>query len=104
MKSNIAHLNPAGMHTDPAFTHAVAVAGAATTVYIGGQNAVTTDGRVVGVGDLAAQTEQVFMNLATVLAAAGAALADVVKWTLYLVQGQEPRAAFAVFERVRTKD
>ena len=39
---------------------------------------------LVGVGDAAAQTEQVMQNLAQVLAAAGASLATVVKTTVFL--------------------
>lgn len=42
-------------------------------------------GAMVGEGDLAAQTEQVFANLAIALEAAGATFADVVKLTTYVV-------------------
>jgi enamine deaminase RidA (YjgF/YER057c/UK114 family) len=95
----ITHLNPEGMHTNPAFAQAVVVEGAARTIYVGGQNAVSPDGQIVGVGDLAAQTEQVFTNLETVLAAAGATLHDIVKWTIFIVQGQDILPGFAVFQR-----
>jgi enamine deaminase RidA (YjgF/YER057c/UK114 family) len=95
----ITHLNPEGMHSNPAFAQAVIVEGAARTIYVGGQNAVSPDGQIVGVGDLAAQTEQVFTNLETVLAAAGATLHDIVKWTIFIVQGQDLIPGFAVFQR-----
>ena len=39
-----------------------------------------------------------FRNLRSVLAAAGAELTDVVKWTIYSVQGQDPRAGLQVFQ------
>ena len=100
MPLQVMHLNPAGMPQNPAFSQAVVVEGNARTIYVGGQNAVTPDGRVVGRGDLAAQTERTLENLTTVLAAAGAQLRDVVKWTIFAVQGQDPRPAVGVFQRV----
>ena len=100
MPLQVTHLNPAGLPQNPAFSQAVMVEGNARTIYVGGQNAVTPDGRVLGRGDLAAQTERTLENLTTVLAAAGAQLRDVVKWTIFAVQGQDPRPAVGVFQRV----
>lgn len=57
-------------------------------------------GEVVGKGDLAAQTEQVFRNLEAALAAAGAALEHVIKWTIYVADGHALEPAFAVFQRL----
>ena len=59
MKGSVQHLNPDGLHKNPAYSQAVVVAGNAKTVYVGGQNAVDTSGQVVGKGDLETQTEQV---------------------------------------------
>jgi enamine deaminase RidA (YjgF/YER057c/UK114 family) len=78
------HIRPEGMSNAPTYSHGVS-AGAGTTVYISGQIAVDADGRTVGVGDLAAQTDQVMKNLGTVLEAAGATFADVVKITTFVV-------------------
>jgi enamine deaminase RidA (YjgF/YER057c/UK114 family) len=50
-----------------------------------GQVAWDADGGTVGVGDLAAQTERCYLNVATALAAAGATFDDVVKLTLSVV-------------------
>jgi enamine deaminase RidA (YjgF/YER057c/UK114 family) len=99
MAVEVRHLNPEGMHANPAFTQAVIVSGAARTVYIGGQNAVAPDGRIIGGDDLAAQTEQVCANLATVLAAGGT-LHDIIKLTICVVQGQDLRRDFDVFQRI----
>jgi enamine deaminase RidA (YjgF/YER057c/UK114 family) len=99
MTPQVTHLNPAGMHRNPAYSQGVVVEGNARTIYVGGQNAVNPDGQVVGVGDLAAQTEWALQNLATVLTAAGARLQDVVKLTVYLVQGQDFRAGYGAFQR-----
>jgi enamine deaminase RidA (YjgF/YER057c/UK114 family) len=98
MEPRVTHLNPEGMHSSPAFTQAVVVAGNARTIYIGGQNAVAADGQVVGVGNLEAQTEQVLKNVETILAAAGATVHDVIKLTLFVVQGQDLLPGFGVFQ------
>jgi reactive intermediate/imine deaminase len=54
------------------------------TVYVSGQASVDGQGRLVGAGDVVAQTRQVLDNMTRALAAAGATLADVVKVTVYL--------------------
>jgi enamine deaminase RidA (YjgF/YER057c/UK114 family) len=97
---SVQHLNPETLHHNPAFSQAVMVSGAVKTVYIGGQNAVDAAGAIVGQGDIAAQTEQVMQNLQAALAAGGASLEHVIKWNLYLVQGQPLQPGFAVFQRV----
>jgi enamine deaminase RidA (YjgF/YER057c/UK114 family) len=99
MEARVTHLNPAGLHRHPFFSQGVVVEGSVRTVYVGGQNAMTEDGQVVGVGDLGAQTEQVFQNLKTLLAASDATLHDIVKWTIFAVQGQDVRPALGVFQR-----
>ena len=96
----VQHVNPEEMHSNPAFSQAVVVEGPARTIYVGGQNAVAADGSIVGGGDLAAQTEQVFANLETVLRAAGATIHDVIKWTFYVVQGHDILPGVAVSQRV----
>jgi enamine deaminase RidA (YjgF/YER057c/UK114 family) len=96
----VEHLNPDDLSKNPAFTQAIVVTGAAKTIYIGGQDAVDKSGKIVGKGDLKAQTEQVFENLQTALAAAGAGLEHVVKWNIYILQGQPLQVGFEVFQRV----
>ena len=99
MELSVTHLNPEGMHRSPAFSQAVVVEGAARTIYVGGQNGVSADGQIVAAGDLAAQTEQAFTNLETVLAAAGATLHDIVKWTIFVAPGQDMMAGVGVYQR-----
>ena len=66
------------------YSHAVRVETAdAVWIYVSGQLALDAEGAMVGAGDLAAQTEQVFENLARVLEANGATFADVVKIQSY---------------------
>jgi enamine deaminase RidA (YjgF/YER057c/UK114 family) len=93
------HLNPDGLAKNPAFTNVIVVAGAVKTVYIGGQNAVDASGAIVGKGDIRAQTEQVMQNIQIALAAGGANLEHVIKWNVYLLQGQPIQPGFEVFQR-----
>lgn len=97
---NIQHLNPDGLIKNPAFTNVVTVQGSGKTIYIGEMNANDAKGNVVGKGDLKAQTEQVMQNIETALHAAGAELEHVIKWTLNVVQGQDLRVGFEVFQKV----
>ena len=96
----IQHLNPQGMHRNPAFSQAVAVRGAHQVLYVGGQNAVDGDGSIVGNGDIAAQAAQVASNVRTVLAAAGASADEIVKWNVYIVHGQPVGLAMQAFQSV----
>ena len=96
----VEHLNPAGLNQNPAFTNVAVVSGPVRTIYIGGQDALNAAGEVVGKGDLAAQTEQVLVNLQTALAAAGAGPEHVIKWNLLVVDGQSIEQGYAAFQRV----
>lgn len=81
-------LNPDGL-PKPEFYRQVAVATGTRTVFMAGQVARDADGQPVGPGDLAAQVEQVYLNIATGLAAAGGTFDDVVKLTVYVVGWNE---------------
>lgn len=96
----VRYLNPETLHRNPAFTQAVVVSGTARTIYVGGQNAIDAAGNLVGKGDIGTQAEQVFRNLEAALAAAGAGLEHVVKWGIYVVQGQPLHPGFQAFQRV----
>jgi reactive intermediate/imine deaminase len=62
------------------YSHAVRVeTEEAVWIYVSGQIAQDAQGKPVGRGDLAAQTDQVFQNLVHVLEANGASFDDVVK-------------------------
>jgi enamine deaminase RidA (YjgF/YER057c/UK114 family) len=93
-------LDPDGLPRNPAFSNVAVVSGSVRTIYIGGQDAVDAEGRIVGIGDIAAQTEQVLHNLRTALAAAGAGPEHVVKWNVFIVEGQDFRVGYAAFQRV----
>jgi enamine deaminase RidA (YjgF/YER057c/UK114 family) len=93
-------INPPTLNMNPAFTNVVVVTGSVRTVYVGGQDSVDSSGAIVGKGDFETQTEQVLMNIQAALAAAGAELRHVIKWNLFVVQGQDLRKGFAVFQKV----
>ncbi|MCW3491585.1 RidA family protein [Dethiobacter alkaliphilus] len=69
-------------------------------MYVGGQNAVDEEGNVVGAGDLAVQAKQVLQNVEKAVKAAGGQLENIVKWNIYLVEGQDPGIGFAAFQQV----
>ncbi len=91
------YLNPETLARNPAFSQAVVVEGSAKTIYVGGQNAVRPDGAIVG-DTLAGQSRQALLNVQAALAAAGATLTDVVRWTVAIVEGQPLREGFAAFQ------
>jgi enamine deaminase RidA (YjgF/YER057c/UK114 family) len=91
---SITRINPDTLHKNPAFTQVVKITAPSHWVFVGGQNGVNREGRLVG-PDLHSQTEQALKNLRAALAAAGATLNNVVKMTIYIVQGQSLQKAFA---------
>ena len=95
----VEYLNPQGMLKNPAFTQVVTVSGAVRTVYIGTQTGVNGSGNVVGPGDVAAQTRQALENLRLCLETAGARPEHLVRWTIYLAEGQPMQAPFEVAMR-----
>ncbi|MBI5354209.1 MAG: RidA family protein [Chloroflexi bacterium] len=96
----VQHINPDVLSKNPAFTNVISVTGNVKTIYIGGQDALDASGTVVGKGNIKQQTEQVFSNLQAALKAGGAELEHVIKWNIYMVQGQPMQPAFEVFQSV----
>ena len=76
--------DPEGLPKAP--THRqVSVATGSKMVFLAGQVAWGADGNTVGVGDLAAQVERCYLNVATALAGVGGSFDDVAKLTVYVV-------------------
>jgi enamine deaminase RidA (YjgF/YER057c/UK114 family) len=99
-EGRVQFINPDDLVKNPAFSNVAVVSGNVKTVYIGGQDAIDAAGNIVGKGDLGAQTEQVLKNLRAALAAAGAGPEHIVKWNIYIVQGESIQEGFAAFQRV----
>jgi enamine deaminase RidA (YjgF/YER057c/UK114 family) len=94
----VRHINPEGLHRSPAFSQAVVVEQPTKTIYIGGQNGVDAEGKVVG-PTVREQSEQVFRNLATILESEGAGLSNIVHWTIATVDGHSFDEGVAAFQQ-----
>ncbi|GAB2595797.1 RidA family protein [Streptomyces capparidis] len=77
-------VNPEGL-PKPDVYRQVAVATGSRLVFLAGQVARDAEGRPVGGGDLAAQVEQCYLNVATALAGVGGSFDDVAKLTVHVV-------------------
>ncbi len=77
-------INPATMPSPRGYTQVVETAGG-RTIYIAGQVAMDAAGNLVGAGDLAAQTRQVFENLKAALESVGGNFSHVVKFTIFML-------------------
>jgi enamine deaminase RidA (YjgF/YER057c/UK114 family) len=81
-------LKPEGLAPVTAYSHLV-VAKPGKMIFVAGQVATDKDGKLIGKDDLKAQAVQVFENLKTALAAAGAGFSDVVKIS-WFIKGYKP--------------
>ncbi|GGX84696.1 RidA family protein [Streptomyces minutiscleroticus] len=77
-------VNPDGLPEIDVYRQ-VSIASGSKLVFVAGQVAWDAEGTTVGEGDLAAQIEQCYLNVATALAGAGGSFADVAKLTFYVV-------------------
>lgn len=75
-------INPSALAAPSGYSYAIKKSG--TPVFISGQVALDGQGKLVGENDAAAQTDQVFQNLRTVVEACGGTLDDVVKITIFV--------------------
>lgn len=69
------------------------------TVYLRGQTAMDLEGRIVGIGDPAAQAENAMQCAKTLLEEAGASLADIVKVTIYITDRAYREPVYQVIGR-----
>lgn len=96
--SEVSYISPDGLAKNPAYSQLVVVKGPMKTIYVGGQNATTKDGQIEGKNDLKAQALKTLNNLKVALAAGGASLDNVIKWNVYIVQGQDAKVAFQALQ------
>jgi Putative translation initiation inhibitor, yjgF family len=59
----VKHSNPEGLFDSRVFSQVVTVSGNAKTIYIGGQNAINSEGQLIGQDNLELQTKQVLENI-----------------------------------------
>lgn len=78
-------VNPDTLHDSHRLYSQAILATGNTVLHCAGQVAVDADGRLVGKGDVVAQARQDLTNIGKLLAAAGAAPADVARIRIYVV-------------------
>ncbi|MFN0024710.1 MAG: RidA family protein [Parvularculaceae bacterium] len=93
-------INPPTLSKPTGYSH-VAIAAWGRQVHLSGQVAFASDGQLVGDGDLAAQAEQVYLNIKAGLAAAGADISHVFKVVTYVVDLDADKAAAVRTVRLR---
>lgn len=91
-------IDPPELSPATGFTHAVVATGS-RVVFLAGQTALDTDGKVVG-ETLAEQFERALTNLLTALAAAGGSPADLARVTVYATDVAAYREGAAELGRV----
>jgi enamine deaminase RidA (YjgF/YER057c/UK114 family) len=79
----ITFVNPPALAPPPGYSQVVEVRGG-RIIFIAGQVALDRQGHLVGKGDVEAQADQVFANLAAALAAIGCTPGHLVKLTVFL--------------------
>jgi enamine deaminase RidA (YjgF/YER057c/UK114 family) len=84
MPANTTAVNPASLPRPAGYSYAYEVRGG-RVLYISGQVSRDGKGEVVARGDLVGQFRQVCENLKAVLEAAGGAMTDIVKLTIYVL-------------------
>jgi enamine deaminase RidA (YjgF/YER057c/UK114 family) len=77
------HNDPQHLPPTRGYRHVIRTHG--DLVFVSGQVPLDAAGNLVGGDDPSAQTEQVFRNIGVALEVAGAAMTDVVRLTIYLV-------------------
>ena len=94
----ITRINPHRLHPTAGYAH-VTVVESGRLAFLAGQCPLDAGGRVVGVGDVAAQVDQVVANARDALAAAGASAEDVVRSVIY-VRSDDPDVLATVWTRL----
>ena len=79
-------INPTTIHTPYGYTHVVK---SGNTVFIAGQVGMDVDGKIVGEGDMEAQTRQAASNLEAAVQAAGGSKDDIMSITTYILNRED---------------
>lgn len=103
MNNNIDFLSPDELLKNPAFSQIAITKGNGRTIYIGGQNAITKDLKIIGKGDIALQTEHALKNIEIALNSCNATLDDLFKLTIYITKEQDIRKGFAASQNFLNK-
>ena len=91
-------VNPPWLPKPSGYSHGIEAQG--RMLFVAGQTALDTDGRIAHVGDLVGQFRQALANVGAVVGSRGGTLRDLVKVTFYVVDKREYRARAAEIGRV----
>jgi len=83
--TSIDFASPSTLSTPAGYSHVVSLPASGRLVWTSGQVPIAADGTVAPAGDWEAQTRLTFQNVGHALAAGGAAWADAVKLTIFVV-------------------
>ena len=97
----IERTNPSSLDQPGGYHHVVKDG---KTVYLAGQVARDKDGNTVGVGDAAAQAEQVFRNIQAALESVGSDLGHILKMTTFMTRREDFGAYRAAKSKFLTDD
>jgi enamine deaminase RidA (YjgF/YER057c/UK114 family) len=91
-------ITPASLVKPVGFSHGISAAG--RFVFLAGQIAVDSEGKLVAPGDVVEQYRQVLRNLQAVVDEAGGQMSDIVKLTMYVKDRDDYRAHLKELGRV----
>lgn len=94
----ITRLNPEQLHHTAGYSH-VTIVDSGRLAVLAGQCPLGRDTQLVGRGDILAQVDQVVVNAAEALAAAGTGAADVIRSVIYVVS-DDPGVLSSVWDRL----
>jgi enamine deaminase RidA (YjgF/YER057c/UK114 family) len=83
--TSIEFASPSTLSTPAGYSHVVSLPASGRLVWTSGEVPIAADGTMAPAGDWEAQTRLAFQNVGHALAAAGAAWADAVKLTIFVV-------------------
>ncbi len=92
MSNAVRFINDAALAKPNGFNHVTVVPGN-ELIYIAGQVSYDSAGNIVGIGDLAAQTRQTFINIGRALESAGSDFSHVVKMNFFVKNLSEANVA-----------
>ena len=84
--TKVSFLNPQEVAVPTGYSQVVSAENITRLLYISGQVSINQKGETVAVGNLEAQTRQVYSNIASILESQGASFKDVVKLNTYTTQ------------------
>ena len=82
-------INPTSVSTPKGYSHAAIVdLGNCKMIIMSGQVALDSTGNLVGKADLKKQTEQVFLNINSIVREAGGTVDDIVKISIFMLEAR----------------